>query len=179
MKRRTQQQLLDLGRTAVRLIGDVLGQRQRADTHEDGGRARFPPQQPRGGTRPPRDMVATTTGRAQVAYAPVADGDADPGEVVWTWVPYEDDPAQGKDRPVVVIGHLGGDVAALQLTSRGHDDRHHHALGSGSWDHEGRSSWVKLDRVLQLDPDGIRREGAVLDRPRFDSVVAAWEAYNG
>ena len=28
---------------------------------------------------------------------------ADPGEVVWGWVPYEDDPAQGKDRPVLLL----------------------------------------------------------------------------
>ena len=32
------------------------------------------------------------------------DGEPDPGEVVWAWVPYEDDPAQGKDRPVLVVG---------------------------------------------------------------------------
>ena len=32
-------------------------------------------------------------------YAPEMDGEPDPGEVVWAWVPYEDDPAQGKDRP--------------------------------------------------------------------------------
>ena len=28
-------------------------------------------------------------------YAPEADGQPDPGEVVWAWVPYEDDPTQG------------------------------------------------------------------------------------
>src|SRR5262249_10344430 len=32
----------------------------------------------------------------EIVYAPERDGDADPGEVVWGWVPYEDDPAQGK-----------------------------------------------------------------------------------
>jgi len=30
-----------------------------------------------------------------IEYAPERDGEADPGEVVWTWVPYEDDPTQG------------------------------------------------------------------------------------
>jgi hypothetical protein len=34
-----------------------------------------------------------------VGYTPDDDGHADPGEVVWTWVPYEDDPRQG---PVAV-----------------------------------------------------------------------------
>src|ERR1700752_2148705 len=37
-----------------------------------------------------------------VAYAPEADGEPDPGEVVWAWVAYEDDPSRGKDRPVLL-----------------------------------------------------------------------------
>lgn len=124
-----------------------------------------------------RGEVDTATARPKVAYAPVRDDDADPGEVVWAWVPYEEDPTQGKDRPLLVIGHIEDDVAALALTSRAHDDRHHHPLGTGPWDNRGRPSWIKLDRLLRLDPDAIRREGAVLDRNRFDGVVAAWEAY--
>src|SRR3954468_725955 len=40
----------------------------------------------------------------RLGYAPKADGRPDPGEVVWAWVPYEEDPTQGKDRPVLVIG---------------------------------------------------------------------------
>lgn len=124
-----------------------------------------------------RGEVDTATARPKVAYAPVRDDDADPGEVVWAWVPYEEDPTQGKDRPLLVIGHIEDDVAALALTSRAHDDRHHHPLGAGPWDSRGRPSWIKLDRLLRLDPDAIRREGAVLDRDRFDGVVAAWEAY--
>ena len=38
------------------------------------------------------------------------DGDADPGEVVWTWVPYQEDSSVGKDRPAVVIGAQGEGV---------------------------------------------------------------------
>ena len=38
---------------------------------------------------------------------PEQDGEADPGEVVWAWVPFEDDPGQGKDRPVLVIARDG------------------------------------------------------------------------
>jgi hypothetical protein len=54
-------------------------------------------------------------------YAPRADGFADPGEVVWAWVAYEDDPAQGKDRPVVVLGREGTTLVALMMTSKDHD----------------------------------------------------------
>ena len=31
---------------------------------------------------------------------------------------------------------------------------------------------VRLDRLLTLDPGRVRREGAALDRARFDRVVA-------
>jgi hypothetical protein len=45
-------------------------------------------------------------------------------------------------------------------------------LGSGAWDSRGRPSEVRLDRLLVLAPDSVRREGAALDRVRFDRVVA-------
>ncbi len=124
-----------------------------------------------------RGEMATAEARPRIAYSPVRDDDADPGEIVWAWVPYEEDPTQGKDRPLLVIGHIEDDVAALALTSRERDDRHHHPLGSGPWDRDGRPSWIKLDRLLRLDPDEIRREGAVLDERRFREVVQAWERY--
>ncbi|UWZ40486.1 type II toxin-antitoxin system PemK/MazF family toxin [Dactylosporangium roseum] len=107
-------------------------------------------------------------------YSPQVDGDADPGEIVWTWVPYEDDPSQGKDRPVLVVGRTGNDVLGLMLSSQSDRDgqRHWFALGPGTWDREQRPSWVRLDRVLTVDADGIRREGAVLDGKRFDLIAA-------
>lgn len=112
---------------------------------------------------------------AQLAYSPEADGRADPGEVVWTWVPYEDDPAQGKDRPVLVVGRSGDDVLALMLSSN--TDRQGQAhwlpLGTGAWDGEQRPSWVRLDRVLTMADDSIRREGAVLTRARFEQVATS------
>lgn len=109
-------------------------------------------------------------------YDPDLDGDADPGEIVWTWVPYEDDPSQGKDRPVVVIGRDGDDVLGVYLSSKSHADRPDGdewiELGSGAWDSDGRISFVNAGRLLRLDPDKIRREGAILERERFDAVVA-------
>ncbi|MEP9361983.1 hypothetical protein ABLE68_03385 [Nocardioides sp. CN2-186] len=58
---------------------------------------------------------------SKVSYAPRADGRPDPGEVVWGWVPFEDDPAQGKDRPVLLIGQDGRSLLGLMLTSKDHD----------------------------------------------------------
>lgn len=127
----------------------------------------------------------TTRGQAgtddQVGYAPRSDGRPDPGEVVWAWVAYEDDPAQGKDRPVLLIGHRGSSLLGLMLTSKDHDrdaadearyGRQWMDVGSGGWDREGRPSEVRLDRLLVLAPGDVRREGAALARSRFDAVLA-------
>jgi hypothetical protein len=111
----------------------------------------------------------------RIAYAPNLDGDADPGEVVWTWVRYEEDSGQGKDRPVLVVGRDGRTLLGLMLSSQSDRDgqRDWLALGAGAWDAERRPSWIRLDRVLEVDEDGIRREGAILDRARFDRVADA------
>lgn len=114
-----------------------------------------------------RRVVPGTT----VEYSPDIDGDADPGEVVWTWVPYEDDPSKGKDRPVVIIGHTGRDLAGVPLTSKnkGHGNV---PVGTGAWDRSGRPSWAKVDQLLVIDAGDVRREGSALDRTYFDQVVA-------
>jgi len=126
-----------------------------------------------GTPRPAQHLPKPRSGR-HLEYAPKLDGDADPGEIVWTWVPYEDDPSQGKDRPVLVVGRHERDVYGLMLSSKNQRDGQHNwmALGPGTWDREQRPSWIRLDRVLDIDGNGIRREGAVLDRDRFDRVAA-------
>ncbi|NYE35579.1 hypothetical protein F4692_000683 [Nocardioides cavernae] len=127
-------------------------------------------------------------------YAPEIDGEPDPGEVVWAWVPYEDDPSRGKDRPVLLLGTSGGHGAeadgwiGLMLSSQDHDrdaeDEARHGrywmdVGTGAWDGQGRPSEVRLDRVLHLRRDEIRREGAALDETIFTSVVSAWRGLHG
>jgi hypothetical protein len=111
----------------------------------------------------------------RLGYAPQLDGRADPGEVVWTWVTYEDDPRQGKDRPVLVVGREGDVLLGLMLSSQRERDGQANwlALGAGAWDRQDRPSWVRLDRVLEVAENGIRREGAVLDRTRFETVAQA------
>ena len=108
----------------------------------------------------------------RLEYSPCLDGDPDPGEVVWTWVPYEEDPTQGKDRPVVIIGRKGADLVGVPLTSKAHDNERQVVVGPGPWDREGRVSYAKVERLLDVDPRQVRREGAVLERQHFDDVVA-------
>ncbi len=115
----------------------------------------------------------------RIEYTPTLDGDPDPGEVVWTWVPYEDDPSQGKDRPVVIVGRKGAHLGGVALTSKDHDRADSIEVGTGSWDSERRPSYAKLDRIIDVDPHTVRREGAVLDKSRFDALVAALADYHG
>jgi hypothetical protein len=110
--------------------------------------------------------------RWHAEYSPNLDGDPDPGEVVWTWVPYEEDPSQGKDRPVVIIGRRGANLLAVPLTSKSHPNESQVVIGRGPWDPEGRPSYAKVERLLEVDPQQVRREGAVLARGHFDDVVA-------
>ena len=110
-----------------------------------------------------------------IAYAPDRDGDPDAGEVIWTWVPYEENDGRGKDRPVLVIGRQSADrVYAVRMTSKAHEhDRDYLPIGSGDWDSQGRESWVDIEQLYSVHNDGMRREAAVLDRSRYDRVVAA------
>jgi len=117
---------------------------------------------------------APTADRARtVVYAPDLDGGADPGEIVWAWVPFEEQDGRGKDRPLLVVGRAGADVLALMLSSQHKRDGEPDwvSIGSGAWDREGRESFVRLDRVLVGAEHGIRREGAVLSRDRFERVA--------
>lgn len=125
-------------------------------------------------------------------YAPEIDGEPDPGEVVWAWVPYEDDPSQGKDRPVLVLAEeapgAGDGWVGLMLSSQDHDrdaedearhGRHWMDVGTGGWDSQRRPSEVRLDRLVRLERDGVRREGAALDEAIFAAVVAARAGLGG
>jgi hypothetical protein len=117
----------------------------------------------------------------RIEYSPDLNGRADPGEIVWTWVTYEDDPHLGKDRPVVVVGREDGQLLGLMLSSQSKHagDRNWLGLGTGPWDSGQRSSWVRLDRVLEIPETGIRREGAVLDRVRFDEIAGRLRSDHG
>lgn len=130
-------------------------------------------------------------GMPRFSYAPANDGDADPGEVVWTWVPYEDDPNQGKDRPVLVLARQGDSVIFAQMTSKDHVDgnngftRDDHLgrrwidMGTGDWDSQGRESEARIDRLLIAHKNSIRREGGRLDKTRFTRITDAVTTIHG
>lgn len=136
----------------------------------------------------PREVPRQPSALPDFDYAPHRDGDPDPGEVVWTWVPYEDDPTRGKDRPVLVLARAGADVVVAQLSSQDHDEdaadearwgRHWMDIGTGDWDSQRRPSEVRLDRLLRVAPDTVRREGGVLDEGIFHEVVSRMRELHG
>ena len=123
---------------------------------------------------------------AHASYQPIMDGDADPGEVVWTWVPYQEDASVGKDRPAVVIGGKGEGVYILQLTSKDHTreaaqeaaaGRYWFDIGTGAWDSKGRPSEVRLDRALWVKATDVRREGSILPEVTWRRIVDALEEH--
>ena len=128
-----------------------------------------------------RDLPGGLDG-VDLVHRPQDDGEPDPGEVVWAWVPYDEGDGRGKDRPVLVVGRRGADLVGLLLSSQDHDrdaaDEARHGrtwmdVGRGGWDPRGRPSEVRLDRLLLLPPGSARREGAALGRAVFDDVVTA------
>src|SRR6476661_9761294 len=77
-----------------------------------------------------------------VEYRPRDDGRPDPGEIVWAWVPYDENDGRGKDRPVLIVARDGGTLLGLTLTSKDHDrdaadearrGRYWMDIGSGPW----------------------------------------------
>jgi len=120
-------------------------------------------------------------GPVRLAYSPRADGVADPGEIVWTWVPYQENDGRGKDRPVLVVaGEPSGSVLAVQLTSQAHPGRPEFVpIGAGGWDVQGRPSFVNVGRVFRVQQRGMRREAAALDAARYATVRTVLEARYG
>ena len=83
---------------------------------------------------------------------------------------------------MLLIGRDGRWLLGLMLTSQ--DRRSDGArppgrarpwveIGTGPWDRARRPSSVRVDRIIRIHPRTVRREGAVLDRVRFEQVAAA------
>ncbi|MFY9913886.1 MAG: type II toxin-antitoxin system PemK/MazF family toxin [Nocardioidaceae bacterium] len=170
----------------LRLVSRTARERL-ARTTRRGSTGRRPPT---GSTGPTSRPGAHPAGPVTISYSPRTDGRPDPGEVVWAWVPYEEDASRGKDRPILIIGRREGarrQLVGLMLTSKDHDrdaareaghGRYWMDIGTGGWDAQRRPSEVRLDRLLEVDTRDVRREGAALDRAVFDRVVTAARSHH-
>ena len=117
-----------------------------------------------------RDLTPAEIRSLRPSYQPHPDGDPDPGEIVWAWVPYAENDGRGKDRPVLIIARIDGrTTAGCYLSTKQH--RGFVSVGTGGWDSQGRESFLAPDRVLRIPDEGMRREGHVLSRDRFARAV--------
>lgn len=125
-----------------------------------------------------RDLPTSEIQRLKPRYDPKPDGLVDPGEIVWTWVPYAENNGQGKDRPVLIIARIDAhSTAGCYLSTK----EHHGfvSIGTGPWDRSGRESFVSPERILKINNDGVRREGQVLAQQTFDRAVTAISRQHG
>src|SRR3954447_16811198 len=113
----------------------------------------------------------------RIEYTPHLDGDPDPGEIVWTWVPFEEDPSLGKDRPVVIIGRRGNMLVGVPLTTKRDAREPQVEVGTGDWDPQHRVSYARIWRLYDVDPHAMRREGAIVTPQTFVDVVKAVDRY--
>lgn len=121
------------------------------------------------------------TGRPEMVYERRGPGGYRAGEVVWTWVAYEEDSSQGKDRPVLLIGADEGWLLGLPATSQDHDrdaqqerqaGRYWVDIGTGEWDARRRASEVRTDRIVRIDPNTVRRTAGRVDARIFSRVAS-------
>lgn len=119
-----------------------------------------------------RDLTPQELRSIRPSFAPKLDGDPDPGEVIWTWVPYVENDGRGKDRPVLIIARLTSESwAACYLSTK----QHHGfvSVGTGPWDSQGRESFLSPERVLRVTEAGMRRESTGMSKATFDRAVQA------
>lgn len=108
-----------------------------------------------------------------IFYAPDMDGQADPGEVVWIWAPTDGPGQPPQERAMVVVGRTRSTILGLLISCNPEHrtDEDWIDIGAGVWDERGRPSWVRLDRILEVSELGIRRQGTVLPRGRFERIA--------
>ncbi|APT85230.1 type II toxin-antitoxin system PemK/MazF family toxin [Corynebacterium aquilae] len=118
------------------------------------------------------DVIRSRDVSRSIYYAPDMDGQADPGEVVWVWVP-DETTGSAQERALVVVGRTRQHILGLLISPNSQ-----HAtestwldIGSGAWDTSGKNCWVRLDKVVRVAEDAIRRQGAIMPRRRFDRIA--------
>ncbi|QPK78638.1 type II toxin-antitoxin system PemK/MazF family toxin [Corynebacterium lizhenjunii] len=103
-----------------------------------------------------------------IFFTPDMDGQADSGEVVWAWV---GSPPQ--ERAILVVGRTRTTVLGLLISPNPDhaDEDCWLPIGSGEWDERGRQCWIRMDRVLELSEEQVRRQGTLFPERRFARIA--------
>ena len=164
-----------LARLAGRLLHDNTSATKTAAIRTT---SQAPTARPAAGTGQP---AADFDGLPEMRYQAKGPGGFASGQIVWTWIAYEEDPSQGKDRPVLLFGAHSGWLLGLPATSQDHDrdaeqerraGRYWVEIGSGEWDKQRRVSEVRTDRIVRIDPAYVRRASGSVSAAVFQKVAA-------
>ncbi|MBG6122114.1 type II toxin-antitoxin system PemK/MazF family toxin [Corynebacterium aquatimens] len=115
------------------------------------------------------EVIPTATMSRNIFYAPDMDGQAESGEVVWFSPPT--DPPQ--ERSMLVVGRDRHEVLGLLISANENhtDDEDWLPIGSGEWQASGTPCWVRLDKVLSIPEDNVRRRGTLFPPRRFERIA--------
>lgn len=115
------------------------------------------------------EVIPTATISRNIYYAPDMDGQAEPGEVVW-FNPSTDPP---QERSMLVVGRNRHDVLGLLISGEENhtDDDDWLTIGSGEWQTSGEPCWVRLDKVLSIPEEDVRRRGTLFPPRRFERIA--------
>ncbi|MER0069826.1 type II toxin-antitoxin system PemK/MazF family toxin [Corynebacterium sp. KPL2850] len=118
-------------------------------------------------------VEATAAHPRSIFFSPDMDGQADSGEVVWVWTPSEGKQSPPRERAILVVGRTRTTVTGLLISANPE-----HALddawleiGCGEWDASGRNCWVRLDRLLEVSEEQVRRQGILFPERRFERIA--------
>ncbi|QCB28994.1 PemK-like protein [Corynebacterium endometrii] len=108
-----------------------------------------------------------------ILFSPDIDGQADSGEVVWVWAPTDGPDSLPHERAVLVIARNRSNVLGLLISPNPTHEEEDWWLeiGSGEWDETGRQCWVRLDRVLEISEEDVRRRGILFPQRRFERIA--------
>lgn len=156
---------------AVVTVGVLLGNRRRSKKTLSFIRTSSKSYSPgQSGKDATTDLTKQQISHLKISYSPEPDNDPDPGEVVWTWVPFAENDGRGKDRPVLIIARIDNStVAGCYMSTKQH--RGFIEVGPGPWDKQGRTSYLNPARVLRVTYRGMRREGAIMPMTTFKEVM--------
>ena len=76
-----------------------------------------------------------------------------------------------------MIGRRRTAIIGVPLTTQRDEREAQVEIGVGAWDSQRRVSYARIWRIFDIDPSRMRREGAVIERARFETVVKAVDRY--
>ncbi|APT92093.1 hypothetical protein CPHO_03385 [Corynebacterium phocae] len=131
-------------------------------------------QRPTGRRKAATIHIERTEDRARsIFFTPDMDGQADSGEVVWVWAPADTPQDPPQERAILVVGRTRTTILGLAISPNPEhaDESWWLEIGAGEWDDQGRQCWIRMDRVLEISEEQVRRQGVLFPARRFERIA--------